>query len=114
MAHSMKGIIAIWSGAIVDIPFGWKLCDGNNGTPDLRDRFIVGAGTTYSPDATGGSAQHLHTANLGTHAHDLTGSDYVAGGTTYDHVTATALVSGSTDNASSLPPFYALAFIMHI
>ena len=35
------GIISMWSGSIAKIPAGWALCDGSNGTPDLRDRFIV-------------------------------------------------------------------------
>jgi len=48
----LKGIIVIWGGAIVDIPAGWGLCDGSNGKPDLRDRFVIGAGSTYNPDAT--------------------------------------------------------------
>jgi hypothetical protein len=61
------GVIVLWSGSIGSIPAGWVLCNGNNGTPDLRDRFIVGAGSTYSVDATGGSANsivvsHTHTA----------------------------------------------------
>lgn len=47
------GIIA-WSGSIGSIPSGYVLCNGSNGTPDLRDRFIVGAGTTYSVGNTGG------------------------------------------------------------
>jgi len=48
----MKGIIVLWGGAIVDIPAGWALCDGNAGRPDLRDKFIVGAGNTYAVDET--------------------------------------------------------------
>lgn len=48
----MKGIIVLWGGAIVDIPAGWALCNGAGGTPDLRDKFIIGAGNTYSPDDT--------------------------------------------------------------
>lgn len=50
------GIISLWYGSIASVPSGWYLCDGSNGTPDLRDRFIVGAGSTYSVAATGGSA----------------------------------------------------------
>lgn len=66
------GIIAMWSGSIASIPAAWALCDGTNGTPDLRDRFIVGAGSTYAVDATGGSADavvvtHTHTQNAHTH-----------------------------------------------
>jgi hypothetical protein len=61
------GGIFLWSGSIGSIPAGYVLCNGSNGTPDLRDRFIVGAGSTYSVDATGGSANsivvsHTHTA----------------------------------------------------
>lgn len=61
------GGILLWSGSIGSIPSGYVLCNGNNGTPDLRDRFIVGAGSTYSVNATGGSADasvvaHTHTA----------------------------------------------------
>jgi len=62
------GVIVLWSGSIGSIPSGWVLCNGSNGTPDLRDRFIVGAGSTYAVDATGGSANaivvsHTHTAS---------------------------------------------------
>lgn len=48
----MKGLVCLWSGDIVDIPSGWALCDGNDGRPDLRNRFVIGAGDTYSPDDT--------------------------------------------------------------
>lgn len=50
-----RGII-MWSGTAADIPTGWALCDGTGGTPDLTDRFILGAGKTYQPGATGGAA----------------------------------------------------------
>jgi hypothetical protein len=61
------GMILLWSGSIGSIPAGYLLCDGNNSTPDLRNRFIVGAGSTYSVNQTGGSADaivvsHTHTA----------------------------------------------------
>jgi hypothetical protein len=61
------GVITLWYGAIGSVPTGWYLCDGSNGTPDLRDKFIVGAGSTYSVAATGGSTDaivvtHTHTA----------------------------------------------------
>jgi len=48
----MKGIIVLWGGAIVDIPAGWALCDGNSGRPDLQDKFVIGAGNAYAPDDT--------------------------------------------------------------
>lgn len=49
------GVIMMWYGAVPDIPAGWTLCDGSGATPDLRDKFIVGAGTTYTMGDTGGS-----------------------------------------------------------
>ena len=77
-----SGGIFLWSGSIGSIPAGYVLCNGSNGTPDLRDRFVVGAGSTYSVDATGGSANaivvtHTHTASTasnGTHNHDVIGT----------------------------------------
>lgn len=73
------GIIVLWSG--VSAPSGWALCDGTNGTPDLRNRFVVGAGTTYPLGTTGGSTTstaaggHTHTTvAAGSHNHTgLTG-----------------------------------------
>jgi hypothetical protein len=62
-----SGGIILWSGSTGSVPSGWYLCDGTNGTPDLRNSFIVGAGNTYAVGATGGTADaivvsHNHTA----------------------------------------------------
>lgn len=65
------GIITFW-GEIADIPENWFLCDGTNGTPDLRDRFIVGAGVTFGVNSAGGSATHTHGVEVapgGAHVH---------------------------------------------
>lgn len=65
-----SGIIAMWSGAADAIPSGWALCDGSNNTPDLRNRFIVGAGSSYSVGNTGGSnSVTLTTAQMPSHTH---------------------------------------------
>lgn len=61
-----SGLISMWSGSIGSIPSGWLLCDGTNGTPDLRNSFILGAGNSYVVGATGGSpdaivVNHTHT-----------------------------------------------------
>ena len=69
------GIIAMWSGSSGSIPAGWLLCNGSNGTPNLRDRFVVGAGTTYAVGDTGGSKNstliaHTHTVTDNGHTHD--------------------------------------------
>lgn len=53
------GSILPWRGNLADMPEGFALCDGSNGTPDLRDRFIVGAGTEYNLNDTGGEKEVL-------------------------------------------------------
>jgi microcystin-dependent protein len=69
------GFIGMWSGAVNAVPAGWALCNGQNGTPDLRDRFIVGAGTTYAVGATGGAnTVTLTTSQIPSHTHTISGS----------------------------------------
>ena len=126
------GLIAIWSGSTGSIPSGWTLCNGSNGTPDLRNSFIIGAGSTYSVGATGGSADsivvaHTHTITDPGHVHNLasTGSGILANdlpvGTTGASTTTTASATtgitatnstGVSGTNANLPPYYALAYIM--
>lgn len=107
-----SGGIVIWSGAIVDIPNGFVLCDGNNGTPDLRNRFIVGAGDTYAVNASGGSSSHTHAFTSNGHNHNLVAGSLVASGGDFDSATTTETDSGITDPANHLPPYFSLAYIM--
>jgi hypothetical protein len=85
-----RGVIVMWAGALNTVPAGWLLCDGTLGTPDLRDRFIIGAGLSFPPYAVGGapingattttSGSHVHATFLGQaggHHHDV--STYDAG-----------------------------------
>ena len=72
------GAILLWNGSVASIPSGWYLCNGSNGTPDLRSRFVVGAGSTYAVAATGGSADaivvsHSHSASVSdpSHSHSI-------------------------------------------
>lgn len=120
------GGIILWSGATTTIPAGWVLCDGANGTPDLRDRFVVGAGGTYAVKAAGGSSTTgettLTTAQMPAHTHDTrshaygfpnTGSNFQLDnrGSGY----ATASTGGGESHAhSSMPPYYSLAYIMKL
>ena len=68
-AFPNNGII-MWYGNIANIPAGWRLCDGTNGSRDLRNRFIVGAGLSYPVGSTGGSdASTLNTNHLPPHTH---------------------------------------------
>lgn len=71
MAAIVSGIIMIWSGTLLDVPTGYAVCDGENGTPDLRERFIVGAGTEYEPHDTGGQ-ESFEWETSHTHDHPLT------------------------------------------
>jgi hypothetical protein len=73
-----SGMIMLWSGSVASIPAGWVICDGTLGTPDLRDRFIVGAGNTYAVSATGG-AIGLSTTTDSQGAHNHGGADSAAG-----------------------------------
>ena len=76
-----SGLISLWSGSVATIPSGWALCNGSNGTPDLRNRFVVGAGDTYSVGGTGGSTtQSLTTGNIPAHTHTVSGVSGAAGG----------------------------------
>ena len=133
------GGIFLWSGSIGSIPAGYVLCNGSNGTPDLRDRFVVGAGSTYAVDATGGSANaivvsHTHTATSTVtdpgHFHTFTTSggegaegNIKAGGalvatgntsnvTTGVTVATTVATAGTSGTNANLPPYYALCYIM--
>ena len=82
------GVIVMWSGAINDIPVGWALCDGSNGTPDLRDRFIVGAGGSYNVGNTGGMKEvTLTSSQLPSHNHGASIS--TSGGHTHTGTTST-------------------------
>lgn len=67
-----RGMIMMWNSTAASIPTGWQLCNGSNGTPDLRDRFIVGAGSTYSPGATGGNnTVTLSSTQMPPHIHPI-------------------------------------------
>ena len=69
----VTGMIILWYGNTGNIPTGFVLCDGNNNTPDLRDRFVVGAGSAYSPNNTGGSSSvTLSESQLPSHNHSAT------------------------------------------
>ena len=94
-----QGTIVLWSGATA--PSGWAICDGNNGTPDLRNLWVVGAGDTYALDATGGSL----TTSSEAVPHD-TGDDLAAGGDFNSQC--------DTHSHTILPPYYALYYIMKL
>lgn len=114
-----SGMICMWSGSAASIPAGWYLCDGNNSTPNLLNRFIVGATSTYAVGATGGEATHVLTeAEMPAHTHSFgtnvnSGSGYAkGGGLNADTPTSGIGTTGSGAAHNNLPPYYALCFVM--
>ena len=127
-----SGGIILWSGSTGSVPSGWYLCDGTNGTPDLRNSFIVGAGNTYAVGATGGTADaivvsHTHTATVTDPGHlhaggwvqsgnlsrantDTTGS-YSNTSTATTGISVANSTTGVSGTNQNLPPYYALAYI---
>jgi hypothetical protein len=133
------GLIVVWLGGIADIPDGWALCDGTNGTPDLTSRFIKNA-TTLATDVgdTGGGDTHSHTGvnhshSVPSHLHSRSygapsatvnagatgGSNNSTSGTHTHAAHNSATATGTTGNAApaapssdNQPPFIEVAFIM--
>jgi microcystin-dependent protein len=105
-----SGVIVLWSGTTSNVPSGWALCNGSNGTPDLRDRFVVGSGGAYNPGSTGGAStvtltnsqipSHSHTANAGNSGNHTHGAGNLAGGN-HSHGSGN-LSGGSHDHNLSL------------
>lgn len=133
------GMIIIWYGSTASIPSGWKICDGTNGTPDLRNRFIIGAGSTYSPGITGGSPtisvnqlpSHTHVVTDPGHSHSFSQITVGGGGPSTDFnpyytpanytlgqyyatdsATTNISIQNTGDGQDYYPPYYALAYIM--
>lgn len=137
-----QGVIVMWSGSVSSIPDGWALCDGTNGTPDLRDRFVKCIpGASKSPGATGGRSTHDHSGVTGehtltiseipSHAHNVVYFTNGGGGGIYPHSDqawdtygiASRYTDGSGDDQphshpissdEGVPPYYELAFIMKL
>ena len=135
------GAILIWSGSASDFPDGFVLCDGTNGTPDLRDRFILGAGKSYSVGATGGEKEHTLTIDeIPSHNHGVqdcyfiessgaSGQQFVSGyldlssryfgcsGSDSDnnrlyYYSHNTENSGKGNEHNNMPPYYSLCYIM--
>ena len=132
-----SGVVVSWYGDKANVPSGWAICDGTNGTPDLRDRFIVGAGNSYSLKATGGANTVSLTADQnGPHNHDGNASSsrliavevndgryfiYSASAEGSSNanferpdITLTTASSGKGAAHENRPPYYALYFIMKL
>lgn len=96
------GGIIMWSGNSGNIPENWALCNGGSGTPDLRDRFIVGSGTTYATGDTGGSTTKdiSHTHGPGTLNTDNDTHDHLVNAGTTANESAHTHTEGTLDTAN--------------
>ena len=124
-----SGVILLWSGAISAIPLGWVICDGNNSTPNLTAKFVIHAsadsGATYDVGDTGGSTtsgtHQLTIAEMPAHTHAVTtaitveandGSGTPGSYAPQERDTGSTGGDGTHAHANTLPPYYALAYIM--
>jgi len=121
----VQGMIMMYNGS--SAPSGWAICNGQNGTPDLRDRFIVGTGSSYSLGNTGGAnSVTLTTSQMPSHKHNTTFDNkkyFPGGGSTsinfggaggYPADTFTMSNEGGGQSHENRPPYYALMFIMKL
>ena len=126
------GGIILWSGTIADIPTSWALCNGGNGTPDLRDKFIIGAhsdgggsaktNVTGSLTQSGGSKDAVVVTHTHASADSSSGSNAGSPGTNFwastgdSHFQGAKNINAPTDGVAgtdkNLPPYYSLAYIM--
>ena len=79
-----QGVIVMWSGQTTAIPTGWALCDGTNGTPNLIDKFIMGASASNETTTGGANSRTLSTANIPNHTHSFSGTTNTTGAHTHD------------------------------
>jgi len=104
----------MWAGLLTGIPPGWVLCDGDNDTPDLRDKFVICSGPLFAVGNEGGSMSHAHTFTTDPHTHTFpAGVDFKAG-TDYSDTLYHKNPSGSVDIADLKIPTYKLAYIMKV
>jgi hypothetical protein len=124
----VQGMIIMWNSTVASIPTGFALCDGSNGTPDLRGRFVVGHhpnNNDYEIDDTGGSESvTLTVAQMPSHKHDTTFDNkryFPGGGSTsisfggaggYPADTFSMSNEGGGQSHENRPPYYALCYIM--
>lgn len=124
------GSILMWSGKADQIPSGFALCDGQNGTPDLRGRFVLGSDSSHAIGSKGGSLTvQLKEANLPAHSHTYSAEEYSLGDNDLLQVNMTSSTravksqlsvsdvtstTGSGQAFSILPPYYTLCYIMKV
>ena len=123
-----KGQIILWYGDASKVPAGWALCDGNGGRPNLKDRFVVGAGGSYRKGDTGGAMEVTLTANeMPSHVHKVSdnqvgratfslrkGAEGFTYRTGYDDANKYTESTGGGGAHPNLPPYYALYYLIKL
>lgn len=111
--HSVPSkVIVPWGHAQGMIPVNWNICDGTNGTPDLRGMFVMAAGHLYNPGDTGGSTSHTHDFTADSHKHTvIAGPPNICEGPPNDTEMESVQQTGETDNTVVEQPYYALCYI---
>lgn len=119
-------VVLAYSGTAETIPVGWAICDGQNGTPDLRGRFILGASDDHAANTSGGSETHTLTEDeLPAHKHTVAGvtlAENGKGGSLFsggeDEISASASAetgeTGGGEAFNIMPPYYVLVYIMKL
>lgn len=119
------GVIVMWGGLVANIPSGWVLCDGLNGTPDLRSKFIKGSAAGANPGVTGGAASASYTpaGTVGAHTHTFTASSNAASPKLMTANTSSGVAASGTSGSTAPsfsgtpatiptePAYYSLCFI---
>lgn len=112
--HSIDpGVITAFAGGLGNIPPGWFLCDGTNGTPNLRDKFIPATGPIFSVGDEGGVISHEHDFTGDGHSHSTQVGAQISFGVGLHSATSTDPATGTTDPTNNLPNYYALAYIQY-
>ena len=105
-------MIGYYWGTIEQLPTGWLHCNGTNGTPDMRNRVVVGAGSSYNLGATGGQdsitrvPSHSHSVNINTNlqgSHNHSGTTNTAGN--HRHEFYEPLLKGKGKPSTGTPVF---------
>ena len=110
------GTIIAWYAKNKPIPQGWVICNGTNGTPDLRNQFLRGTGDPANIGRTGGASQHHHSVTTTFPEGNWKGSDWHWGETPWrdgpNPVKGNSTATATTSDADNIPPYTDVIFLM--
>lgn len=109
-----QGIITIWNGSVEEIPLEWHYCDGYDGTPNLRGKFIPCSGLLYVVGAVGGVVGHSHFMTANPHNHEIQAGIGITAGTDWDYVSTNTAAPGSSSLSNHLPNYKAMVYMIKV